>query len=356
MKTLFFTAVLVSLSIGLDAQTSLTYTNNGLIAGDSYNFKEIQFPDPGSAGPNQIWDFSQIQFTGKSPVGTLQSPALPKLEGIADYNLSLFENGYDYCMNCTENGLEELGYVNSEIKIVLKYSDPVVKMKYPFSYGAQFTDHFIGIGTYSETSIIDFFGDNTVSADGYGTLILPDRVVENSLRVKSVKTGMQINMCGTADVNIVKYNWYAAGYRYPLLSLTIAETRPNVGAVQITKTAYTNTQQPNKSISVNGSNVIAKTIDPSQQNTKPDVSVLISPNPFTDKLTFSYFLNEPIKVSIELYSMGGKNISWLVKDQLQPMGTQTGELLATMYNLRSGVYFLRFTFDKQVVIQKIVKI
>ena len=97
----------------------------------------------------------------------------------------------------------------------LVYSDPVVKMKYPFSYGEQFIDHFIGVAYVNETSRIDFFGDNSVSADAYGTLILPDRIIENALRVKSVKKGLQINMCGTADVNIVKYSWYASGYRYP---------------------------------------------------------------------------------------------------------------------------------------------
>ena len=356
MKTILIASVLIILSIGLRAQTTLTYANNALTIGDSYNFQEIQFPDPGSAGPNQIWDFSKIQFTGKSPVGTMQSPAIPKMDGIADYNLSLLENGYDYFLNSSETRLEELGYVNNDLKITLKYSDPVIKMQYPFSYGGQFTDHFIGIANASEINKIDFFGDNTVSADGFGTLILPDRIIENSLRVKSVKTGLQVNMCGTADVNIVKYNWYAAGYRYPVLSLTITENRPSIGAVQIIKTAFTNTQQPNKNITISGNKTVASTTVPSSQNLKPEVSVSISPNPFTDKLNYSYFLNEPLKVSIELYSMGGKNISWLVKDQVQPVGMQTGELVAAMYNLTSGVYFIRFTFDKQVVIQKVVKI
>ena len=356
MKTILIASVLIILSVGLQAQTTLTYANNALIIGDSFNFQEIQFPDPGSAGPNQIWDFSKIQFTGKSPVGTLQTPAIPKMDGVADYNLSLLENGYDYFMNSTETGLEELGYENTDLKIILKYSDPVLKIQYPFSYGAQFTDHFIGVANAAEVNKIDFFGDNTVSADGYGTLILPDRVIENSLRVKSVKTGLQVNMCGTADVNIVKYNWYAAGYRYPLLSLTTTENRPSIGAIQIIKTAYSNTQQPNKSITISGNKAVAGATVPASKNLKSDVAVTISPNPFTDKLNFSYFLNEPLKVSIELYSMGGKNISWLVKDQVQPVGIQTGELIAAMYNLTSGDYFIRFTFDKQVVIEKVVKL
>ncbi len=355
MKTLAITSFLLLFSIGLSAQTALTFANNALRIGDSYFFQEIQFPDPGSSGPNQVWDFSKIQFTGKNPVGALQAPVVSPLIGIGESNMSLNENGYDYFLNSSESDLKELGYVNNELKLTLKYSDPVVKMKYPFSYGGQFTDHFIGVALYNETSTIDFFGDHTVSADAYGTLILPDRIIENALRVKSVKTGLQINMCGTTDVNIVKYSWYSANYRYPLLSLSIVENRPSVGAIQLIKTAFTNTQQPIKSSSIPGATIASALQDPTKVTSKPEVSVTIYPNPFSDNLTYSYFLSEPLNVSIELYNISGKNIGWLINNQTQSLGQQTGELISSRYNLVSGVYFLRFSFDKQIVITKIVK-
>ena len=350
MKTSLFTLFLIFLSFGLPAQTILTYPNNAFVAGDSFTYQEIQFSDPGNAGPNQIWDFSKVQFTGKSPVSAIQTANLPRMEGAGDYNLSLLENGYDYFMNSSENGLEEHGYSNPDLKLTLKYSDPVVKMKYPFAYGAQFTDHFIGIAYYSETNTIDFFGDNVVSADAFGTLILPDRVIDNTLRVKSTKTGLQVNMCGTTNISITKYNWYATGYRYPVVSISIVENTPSVGAAQIIKTAYLTTQQPTKSGSTGGTNIASKLIE------NPPVSVSISPNPFTDQLTYNYFLNEQMSVSIELYNISGKNMAWIVKEQQQPLGLQTGEVIASRYGLTPGVYFLRFTFDKQVVISKIVKI
>ena len=320
------------------------------MVGDSFTYQEIQFTDPGNTGPNQIWDFSKVQFTGKNPVSAIQTANLPRMEGAGDYNLSLLENGYDYFMNSSENGLEEHGYSNPDLKLTLKYSDPVVKMKYPFAYGAQFTDHFIGIAYYSETNTIDFFGDNVVSADAFGTLILPDRVIDNTLRVKSTKTGLQVNMCGTTNISITKYNWYATGYRYPVVSISIVENTPSVGAAQIIKTAYLTTQQPTKSGSTGGTNIASKLIE------NPPVSVSISPNPFTDQLTYNYFLNEQMSVSIELYNISGKNMAWIVKEQQQPLGLQTGEVIASRYGLTPGVYFLRFTFDKQVVISKIVKI
>ena len=359
MKTIFYTFLLFLLSFGLYAQTSLTFSNNTLVAGDSYTFREIQFPDPGNGGSNQIWDFSGIQYTGKSQVSNMQNAAEQKLTGAANYNLSLNENGYDFFMNTTATSLEECGYENTALKLTLAYSDPVVKMKYPFSYGDQFSDHFIAIAYYNdnETNKIDFFGDHVVTADGYGTLILPDGIIQNTLRVKSVKKGLQINMCGMTDVNVTKYSWFATGYRYPLVSLTISENQAVGGALQITKLAFTNTQQSQiKSGSLTGTNVSPKSVDPATPLTKPEVSVTLSPNPFIDKLTYSYSLTEPLPVSIELYSTAGKNIGWLFNTRTQPVGLHTGELNSMMYSLTSGVYFIRFTFDKQVIIHKVVKI
>lgn len=356
MKTILYTAVLFFLTIGLSAQTSLTHANNALITGDSNTYREIQYSDPGNAGSNQRWDFSMIQYTGKSPVGTIQSAPVQKTAGVGDYNISLVENGYDYFMNSAENRLEERGYVNNELKLTLKYSDPVVKMKYPFSYGEQFVDHFIGVATYNETSTIDFFGDCTVSADAYGKLILPDRVLENVLRVKSVKKGLQINMCGLTNINIIKYNWYASGYRYPVLNINIIENNSNGGAPVITKTAFTNTQQMNVRGAIIGSNSSGQSSDPVKLAEKQDISVVVSPNPFTDKLTYHYILTLPMDVSIELYDLSGKSSGWMVKNQLQNEGLHTGELHTATYGLAPGTYFIRFTFDKQVIIRKIVKI
>jgi len=356
MKTRLILSVLLFFSVGLFAQTSLTYQNNALNQGDSNSYREFQFSEPGNAGTNQIWDFSNIQYTGKNQVSSIQGAALPKMTGVGNYNLSLVENGYDYFMNSTDNQLEELGYVNSENKLTLKYSDPVVKMIYPFSFGNMFTDHFIGVAYYSETNTIDFFGDCTVAADAYGTLILPDQTIEGVLRVKSVKKGLQINICGTTDVNIVKYSWYATGYRYPVLNINIVENSSNGAAPVITKTAFTNTQQINTKSALLGSAQSSGVKAPANQGVKSDISVVVSPNPFTQLLTYNYLLTEPQNVSIELYDLSGKNIGWLAKAQPQEAGLQTGELDASTYGLAPGVYFLRFTFNKQVVICKVVKI
>lgn len=350
MKTILTTSILIFVSFGLMAQTSLTNKNNSLKVGDSFAFREIQFPDPGKAGANQIWDYSKIQYTEKSPVSSLQDASSQKLKGVSNCNVLLNENGYDYFMNSSDNQLEEMGYINKELKMSLVYSDPVVKMKYPFFYGEQFKDHFIGVAHYNERDTIDFFGDYSVVADAYGTLILPDRVIGNALRVKSIKNGLQINMCGTVDINIVRYMWYASGYRYPLLSLSIVENSYSGRTPEIKKTAFTNTEQRLEK------NMPIVSNKPASKIATQDVLVTISPNPFNNKLIYNYFLADQLAVSIEIYDVSGKSCGWLVKKQIQPVGLHTGELDALKYSLKPGIYFMRFTFDKQVVISKVVKI
>jgi hypothetical protein len=209
---------------------------------------------------------------------------------------------------------------------------------------------------YNETNTIDFFGDCTVAADAYGTLILPDQVFEKALRVKSVKNGLQINMCGTTTVNIVKYMWYATGYRYPVLSISLVENRYNEGTPQITKTAFINTDQLNQKDAIIASNNPGKTDGQVKQVGKSEVTVNLSPNPFSTILTYDYFLTEQLPVTIELYDLSGKQYGWFVKNQTQTIGLHKGELNAANFGLMPGTYFIRFTFDKQVVIRKVVKI
>ncbi|MEI7423916.1 MAG: T9SS type A sorting domain-containing protein [Prolixibacteraceae bacterium] len=352
MRTRFFTSLLLLLPIGLVAQTSLTFQNNSLRINDSNTYQEIQFSDPGASGPNQEWDFSGIQLTDKNQCSSIQFPTIQKLAGITASNLILAENGYQYFLNSSENGLEEAGYVNNDQKLTLVYIDPVIKIRYPFAYGNQYTDHFAGVAVYDGISKIDFAGDFTVSADAYGTLILPDRVIKDVLRVKSVKIGQQNNQCGATDFSSIRYSFFAAGYRYPVLNLNIVETRSNGTPPVVTKTANYNIQQLYEKKAVLGA--VAQSIPAALPGS--EVDVVVSPNPFENRLTYSYLLPESMDVSIEMYEISGKTIGWILKNQFQGSGLYNSELFASKFGLVPGVYFLRFTFGKQIVIKRIVKL
>ena len=80
-------------------------------------------------------------------------------------------------------------------------------------------------------------------------------------------------MCGSTEISISRYSWYAPGFRYPVMTISIVENRYRGGVPEITKTAFVNTQQQR-----DGS-AIASVNQGSQVETS-DVSVILFPNPF----------------------------------------------------------------------------
>ncbi len=350
MKNIHITTILLFISLGSFAQYTLTFSNNGLVPGDSATYRSIRAVDPGTAGPNQIWDFSKIEFTGKDQGTSVKTASGLKTAGVENYNTLLHDGEYDYFMNATANTLEERGYLNNEKKISLVYTDPLVKMKFPFSYADQFTAPFAAVAYYSQDYKIDFTGSYSAAADAFGTLIMPDMVLKNTLRIKSVKSGLQTDRCGTTEVNIVKYSWYAPGFRYPVVSINTVETRRSGSAPEVNITASVNTQQNRDGQTTAGQGGSLPRVETA------DVSVILFPNPFRENLTYNYFLRKQLHVSIDLYDMSGKYSARLLKNQLQSEGLHSGELDGLTRGLAPGVYYIRFTFDKQVVINKIVKI
>ena len=346
-KYILFAAAMILVSTGF-SQYVLSYKNNALIKGDVILSKEVQYVDPSSAGLNQIWDFSKITFNGTDNSSRILSSPTAKLEGVSDYNILLSEGGgREYYLNMTPTDLTEKGYTAKDLTMV--YSDPVLKMIYPFTYGESFTDKYVGSALFQGLTKIDVSGDNTVTADAFGTLILPNLTLTNTLRVKAEKTGVEMNPCSSNVVDILKYSWYAPGYRYPVLVITTIESKATGQEPVITKSATINVQQP-----VN-TETVGDVPEPQPQATN-DIAVSVYPNPFNEKFNFNYFLRKQMPVKIALYDVIGKFTKLVLQSDMQAEGIHTGEIDAEELNLTPGMYYLRFTFENQVVVKKVVKL
>jgi hypothetical protein len=222
-------------------------------------------------------------------------------------------------------------------------------MRYPFSYGQSFSDPFSGVAWFNETSRIDLSGVSTVTADAFGTLILPDRILKNTLRVKSARQSLQIGVCGSTQSNTDKYFWYAPGYRYPVMMVSTTANSHGGKEPVFVNIAWVNLNQQALS-------PVATGPDPDNQVETAENSVIVYPNPFNEKLTYNYFLRKQVTVSVELFDMSGKFNFRVEKNQLQSEGLHTGTINAPALGLPPGVYYLRFTLDKQVVVTKVVKV
>ncbi|MCX6307245.1 MAG: T9SS type A sorting domain-containing protein [Bacteroidetes bacterium] len=330
-------------------QITLNFRDNGLLPGDSSRTHEITNVAPGNPGENQVWDFSAIHYTGKTTFsGVKEDPAL-KAAGAGEKSLVLSEDGYDFTYISGENGYEETGYVNTAKMMTMGYTDPIVKMKYPLAYGQQFSDPFTGVAFYNGKSRIDLSGTYTVKADGYGTLVLPDRLIKNTLRIKVDKQSLQIGVCGSTQSHLEKYYWFAPGYRYPVLMVSTTENRYGAKEPVVVTSAWVNLGQQ-------AAGAFAAGTDPNIQAGTGENSVVVYPNPFTEQVTYNYLLRKQVPVSVELYDMSGKFNLRVEKRQMQSEGLHTGTIRAASLGLTPGVYYLRFTLDKQVIVDKIVKI
>ena len=222
-------------------------------------------------------------------------------------------------------------------------------MQYPFSYGQHFSNPFTGVAWVNKASRIEVGGIYSVKADAYGTLILPDRILNNTLRVTTTKQYLQTSACGSTQSNIAKYCWFAPGYRYPVLTMIVSENIYSGKDPVITKNAWINLNQ-------HSSAAVASGVDPNKQEATTENSVIIFPNPFSEQVTYNYFLRNQVPVSVELYDMSGKFNVVVEKKNLRQEGLHTGTLNASGLGLSPGVYYLRFTFDNQIFVGKIVKI
>lgn len=231
MKTfIFFFMFGIFISLNLCAQPVLRALVSLPRSGDRLLQQQITFCPPGEMGKGIIWDFSDHDF-------------LPYTEqtvytGNADSILCMNRNKTSYKYRLTGDSLFCLGRENYTSQVT--YLTPVAWLHYPFAYGDTISSNFIGIGSYSHALSLTTYGHICVSADAYGTLLLPDGdTLRNVLRIHrseyigqhlcSPKDNTELNLLltceGVADRlsndsvswQVDTYQWYISGYRYPVL-------------------------------------------------------------------------------------------------------------------------------------------
>src|ERR1035438_4711447 len=263
---LFFS--LISLS-----QVSLTRVNNVPVPGDSNSYIKILFVDPGNAGPDQVWDFSGISLTGEKVLSKITSASSDKDKSSPDYDFVINEKDADYYIKVPSDSYQEVG--GTKKGYILFYTDPVVRMIYPFAYGDHYTDNFTGLAKVKDVKRVDFNGVYSASADAYGTLILPDHAYLNVLRVKTESDGLEINPCNSVEVKMIHYLWYAPSHRYPLLNVSISERRVSGKDAGIEKSALVWSGGNGSNPEVTGQPQGIATVDDGSV-------VVVYPNPFSD--------------------------------------------------------------------------
>jgi hypothetical protein len=316
----------------------LTFESHALQAGANNNMTLCGYANPGDEGGNVTWDFSSLQttqdFTGKLSGHTRSKSS----ETFGNANTVLDEFNNRFYLNVEQNKIELTGYSTLDDGMTVSYEKPLVKMRFPFAMRDSYSGDYYGT-MRTGGLILPLSGTYEVTADGYGKLILPGMVtIENTLRVKTVKTyEMQLN--GSMHyTEINTFRWYGAYNRYPLLVLTSIKTTTGTEVHIHYQAAYNN---------------VVNSRLPETGNGIPTASIRAYPNPVTSLMNLEYALAEPGEVTIDLYAHTGKKIKTLINNYLEK-GTYNLRLIPEEQELPAGLYIIKASFGETILTEEII--
>ncbi|MDR3132793.1 MAG: T9SS type A sorting domain-containing protein [Prevotellaceae bacterium] len=350
MKNLFIPAILLTSSVAF-AQPVITYHTHGLKAGENNSMRQVQYVEPGAAGAMQVWDYSHL-----SPLNEGRTETVAQGENSTVKVTNVDGGVFTYACNEEANVYES--YIGPGRMV--RFEQPIVKIRYPFTFGTTLTGSFSARCFYGADHELggNMAGNYSSEADAYGVLLLPDNVkLYNVLRVKTKESYVE-ELCNNTQVELVKYLWYAPEYRYPVfVTWNITYTPDNGTPSTVNESFYTTaTLASTPAIATPDIAITAEEVTEKQiANTivAPEVTYSIFPNPYNSYFHLTYTLEKETLVDIALFSTSGQYIKHLVKNTRQ-QGPQH-----LTYNPHSsdlaGFYLLRMTFDDKVYVQPLVK-
>lgn len=351
MKKVFLTIVTLLVSTAaLVAQPVLREASHGVLPGYPNPMILTKADAPGDAGRGVVWDFSAIPQLGPFQGEVLEPSLLAPEVAFATANSCLVEDDLQAFMQSSRKELKVLGLRvqnNGYTNFYREYSDPVIKMKYPFRYGNSYAGVTQGAEYYGGRHVYDIDYDYTVKADGSGKLILPGSTLEDVLRVVTTVKVTYHRGNYTSESTISTYRWYVKSHRYPVLSLIFSHNAD--GTLRCVKAAYNPVVEPAALLAqeeVNAEN---------QENKEVLAKINARPNPFTESITVDYTLQENARVIVALYNLQGFLVKTLYQG-MQPAGEFQHTFTNEVQGFPAGVYVLRVEAGGKALNQRLLKL
>ncbi|RYZ49714.1 MAG: hypothetical protein EOP49_15670, partial [Sphingobacteriales bacterium] len=284
MKRLILPILLLS-SLHAMAQPNLTSANSLPTPGMSTTYNTTDIGTPGSGGANQTWNFATIPNNGNLTTDYITCSAAPDCGVMTGSNVVASSSGtYMYYQNSNSassiRGMAAGG-------VVMNFTNPEDMMRFPMTYNTNYSDSFL----VSYTSGVPFIrrGNVTVTADGYGTLILPTGTYNNVLRVHRVEEYRDETM-GIVMFETVgdQYMWYQAGNHDVILS-SVNLTINGTSATKVD--VYTATPT-----STNDVNMF-------------ETALTIFPNPASELVTVSFESRQGNNIGFTLNDLSGRVVA-----------------------------------------------
>ena len=183
MKKLTLVACLITMAIGVSAQSTLTAATNNPIPSDKFTIHDCTRTGvmPGRAGAAVIWNFrslissTSINYDFLNCSSTSYCDSFPTTNLMAEVGTGLATQIY---FHSNSSILELTGeYLNDGVAGLYYYSKPDVVLKYPIIYNSSYLDTSL---SYRSPAMTYELIHDSVKVDGYGTLILPSGTYTNA--------------------------------------------------------------------------------------------------------------------------------------------------------------------------------
>lgn len=317
------------------AQTTVTAIDFNPQPGENFilYLQASPYPTDGGGGANVIWDFHELQMTTITDTMHFDTcsntPACGFFTG-SNIAAGTPTGGYAYYNTSASAYVHTGAYEPGVYGDTIVYSGDTL-LRYPLTYNNSFGNNYTAINYISDGITAYDTGMQTVTCDGYGTLILPTDTVQNVLRIHALQTEKDVTN-GIFHITYDKYYWIAPGYHNFLMQVEYyfcAET-------QFHDTAVSYSIRPSSPASV--ANV----------NTPPTLHCY--PNPAKDLFNIDFSLSHSQTASIVLLDMMGRQVATIANNHYQ---AGVHQLSYNVSSLPAGIYLVRIQSDAGSVTQKV---
>ncbi len=227
----FTLSIFTLITVGLNAQITLTQGTHNYQAGEGYTFTKYDTTAsaPRNTGANQTWNFSTVSTLNANPNGVISFDDATAMSGvpsgstIAEVFSAFSANFYKTTGTTTYlTGVNKEGVLNADFS-----ANPLVVRNWDLSFGEGNNSSSTGTYTSSNPNLPpngNINGEFNYGVSGYGTLTAPDGTIySNVLQVidtieVSLSWVPQPGIDAGLGILTMSYKYYIAGQKQPVVT------------------------------------------------------------------------------------------------------------------------------------------
>ena len=313
MKMRFTLAVALLCPMFLMAQPTITRDWIGTSGDEISVLFTVEVPDAGTVGADRSWDFSTVTpDTIRFDYQYVDADTTPFFDSYPTSNScqSLSDFGFYQYYEIDDDAWEYLG--NAFSSILQIFQDTKTILMFPMNFEDTFSDEFAS--TLSAFTVIKYgTGNINVTADAYGTVILPQGTFDDVMRLQVIEESVDSTDLGSGIVekihtSSVSYVWLSRAHPGPLCTRSVTETYQVALVPPIDPDTLF--MDPDSSFQYDPT----ATTSALPYFTTGAFNLKVTPNPFVNNLDLNFTVDNGQKLNFELQTINGqvvytKNIS-----------------------------------------------